>query len=74
MRLLPKHSQHAILNNLRMNVPRMTSFYMADSHIEVITGKQEGIYLWIATNYALGRFDHSHDEVWRHNRVIKASP
>ena len=41
----------------------MTKFYIADSHIEVITGKQEGIYLWIATNYALGRFDHTHDKV-----------
>jgi len=61
MRLLPKHKQHAVLNNLRKKVPKMTKFYVADSHIEVITGKQEGIYLWIATNYALGRFDHTHD-------------
>jgi len=61
MRLLPKHKQHAILHNLRKHVPLMSGFYVADSHIEVITGKQEGIYLWIATNYALGRFDHTHD-------------
>jgi len=60
MRLLPKHKRNAILINLRKQVPLMTRFYVADSHIEIITGKQEGIYLWIATNYALNRFDHTH--------------
>ena len=62
MRLLPKRKQNAILDDLRRNVPLMSDFYVTDSQIEVITGKQEGIYLWIATNYILGRFDHSHEK------------
>lgn len=63
MRVLPKHKREAILKNLRKNVPLMSDFLVVDSQIEVITGKQEGIYLWIATNYILNRFDHSHKKV-----------
>ncbi|XP_057305791.1 ectonucleoside triphosphate diphosphohydrolase 7-like [Hydractinia symbiolongicarpus] len=61
MRILPKVKQNAILHNLKVNIPKMSEFYFTESQVEVISGKQEGIYLWIATNYVLGRFDHTHD-------------
>ena len=61
MRLLSKRKQNAIIGNLREKIPLMSNFHVTDSQVEVITGKQEGIYLWIATNYILNRFDHSHD-------------
>ncbi|XP_047128102.1 ectonucleoside triphosphate diphosphohydrolase 7 [Hydra vulgaris] len=61
MRLLPESKREAILENLRENIPTMSHFHFVESQLEVISGKQEGIYLWIATNYILGRFDHSHD-------------
>lgn len=61
MRLLPKQKQDDIMKNLRSEIPKLTKFFFTNSQAEVITGKQEGIYLWIATNYILHRFDHSHD-------------
>ena len=61
MRLVALEKQKAIMKNIINNVPLMSNFYFTESHAEVITGKQEGIYLWIATNYILGRFDHTHD-------------
>eukprot|EP00794_Sanderia_malayensis_P005244 gene5244-5908_t len=61
MRLLSQHKQDAILNNLRSEIPKRYNFHLSPSQVEVISGKQEGIYLWIAINYILGRFDHSKD-------------
>eukprot|EP00795_Rhopilema_esculentum_P011964 gene11964-2540_t len=61
MRLLTKVNQNAILEDLRVNIPKRYSFHLSPSQVEVISGKQEGIYLWIAINYILGRFDHSRD-------------
>ncbi|RWS12840.1 ectonucleoside triphosphate diphosphohydrolase 7-like protein [Dinothrombium tinctorium] len=59
MRLLPLKKQEAILNNLRENIPRNFSFVFSPNYVQVITGKEEGIYSWIAINYLLGKFDHS---------------
>jgi len=61
MRLLPAMKRKNIIKNIEQQIPKMTEFFFTKSQVEVITGKQEGIYLWIATNYMLGRFDHSHD-------------
>lgn len=74
MRVLPKRKREAILQDLRRKIPLMTDFHVTDSQIEVITGKQEGIYLWIATNYILNRFDHSHDKITvaSHSHTIAA--
>ena len=35
--------------------------FVFDSHLEIITGKQEGIYQWIAINYVLDKFDAQSD-------------
>uniref|UniRef100_A0A1I8GUS9 Ectonucleoside triphosphate diphosphohydrolase 7 n=1 Tax=Macrostomum lignano TaxID=282301 RepID=A0A1I8GUS9_9PLAT len=59
MRLLPLASQEAILSNVRLGVKRSYSFLFSDTHAEVISGKQEGVYAWITTNFLLGRFSHS---------------
>ncbi|XP_074602949.1 ectonucleoside triphosphate diphosphohydrolase 7-like isoform X3 [Brevipalpus obovatus] len=59
MRLLSSASQEIILNNLRESVKSNSSFLFSSSNVEVITGKEEGIYSWISVNYLLNRYDHS---------------
>ena len=59
MRLLPTQTQTAILDDLRTDIPKNYSFLFPANHVEVITGKEEGIYSWIAVNYLMGRFDHT---------------
>ncbi|XP_062927372.1 ectonucleoside triphosphate diphosphohydrolase 4-like isoform X3 [Mobula hypostoma] len=61
MRLLPESQQGAILQNLYVNVPVEFDFLFSESHAEVISGKQEGVYAWIGINFVLGRFDHIED-------------
>ncbi len=50
--------QEAIMNNLRSDIPLEYEFLFTENHAEVISGKQEGVYAWIAINYMLGKFDH----------------
>jgi len=59
MRLLSNYSQNAILNNIRSKLAVNSTFLFSDNNIQVISGKEEGIYSWISVNYLLGRFDHS---------------
>ncbi|ELU13735.1 hypothetical protein CAPTEDRAFT_169216 [Capitella teleta] len=59
MRLISPRDQEAILNDLRSDIPLEFNFIFPETQAEVIPGKQEGVYAWIATNYALGKFDHS---------------
>ncbi|XP_023218165.1 ectonucleoside triphosphate diphosphohydrolase 4-like [Centruroides sculpturatus] len=59
MRLLSEDIQESILNDLRVDIPQNFSFHFPPTNVEVISGKQEGIYLWIAINYLLGNFDHT---------------
>lgn len=42
MRLIPKSKQNAILDDLRMNIPKRYNFHLSPSQVEVISGKQEG--------------------------------
>ncbi|XP_023694250.2 ectonucleoside triphosphate diphosphohydrolase 4 isoform X1 [Paramormyrops kingsleyae] len=62
MRMLPESQQEALLEDLRTDIPVHFNFLFSDSHVEVISGKQEGVYAWIGINFVLGRFDHVDDE------------
>ncbi|KAM4676975.1 ectonucleoside triphosphate diphosphohydrolase 4 isoform 2-T3 [Discoglossus pictus] len=62
LRILTESQQEAILEDLRINIPGDYEFLFSDSHAEVISGKQEGVYAWIGINFVLGRFDHIDDE------------
>ncbi|XP_043912658.1 ectonucleoside triphosphate diphosphohydrolase 7 isoform X2 [Protopterus annectens] len=62
MRLLPESQQTAILEDLYTDIPLEFDFLFSDSHAEVISGKQEGVYAWISINFVLGRFDHIEDD------------
>lgn len=59
LRLLDVDTQNSILEDLRSDIPKNFSFRLASTNIEVISGKQEGIFQWIAINYVLGRFNHN---------------
>ncbi|XP_047236257.1 ectonucleoside triphosphate diphosphohydrolase 4 isoform X2 [Girardinichthys multiradiatus] len=62
MRILPESQQEAILEDLRTDIPVHFNFLFSDSHVEVISGKQEGVYAWIGINFVLGRFNHPHND------------
>lgn len=51
-----------ILKSLRTGIREKYPFILVDNHAEVISGKDEGIYSWIAVNYLLRHFNHmTHD-------------
>uniref|UniRef100_A0A669DDK6 Ectonucleoside triphosphate diphosphohydrolase 7 n=1 Tax=Oreochromis niloticus TaxID=8128 RepID=A0A669DDK6_ORENI len=62
MRLLPESQQADIIEDLVTDVPLEFDFLFSRSHVEVISGKQEGVYAWIGINFVLGRFDHPDEE------------
>ncbi|XP_071210162.1 ectonucleoside triphosphate diphosphohydrolase 4-like [Salvelinus alpinus] len=62
MRVLPDGQQEALLEDLRTDVPVRFNFFFSDSHVEVISGKQEGVYAWIGINFVLGKFNHVDSE------------
>ncbi|XP_053727762.1 ectonucleoside triphosphate diphosphohydrolase 4 isoform X1 [Synchiropus splendidus] len=62
MRILPESQQEALLEDLRTDIPVNFNFLFSDSHVEVISGKQEGVYAWIGINFVLGRFDHEQSD------------
>ncbi|XP_022341260.2 ectonucleoside triphosphate diphosphohydrolase 7-like [Crassostrea virginica] len=62
MRMIPEQSQKAIFQNMYTEIPKMFPFVISESNLEVISGKQEGVYAWIAVNYVLHKFDHGADE------------
>uniref|UniRef100_A0A3Q3S158 nucleoside-triphosphate phosphatase n=1 Tax=Mastacembelus armatus TaxID=205130 RepID=A0A3Q3S158_9TELE len=62
MRILPESQQEALLEDLRTDIPVHFNFLFSDSHVEVISGKQEGVYAWIGINFVLGRFNHVHNK------------
>ncbi|XP_026125745.1 ectonucleoside triphosphate diphosphohydrolase 4 isoform X1 [Carassius auratus] len=68
MRVLPESQQEALLEDLRTDIPVNFNFLFSDSHVEVISGKQEGVYAWIGINFVLGRFHHVEDE---HEAVVE---
>ena len=62
MRLLPKDAQETILKNLRTGITSRYAFAFPEANMEIISGRQEGIYQWLAINYVLGNFDHYVDQ------------
>ena len=48
--------QKLLLEDLFNDIVRDYNFQIEKTHIQVISGKLEGIYSWIAINYVLGRF------------------
>jgi len=59
MRLLEKAKQEAVLTNVRKGIKDNFGFYFPEGHLEIISGKQEGIYQWLSINYVLGKFEHA---------------
>ena len=58
MRLLSNFSQDQIIAQLKKDIPNMGLGFSAEkTDIEVISGSDEGFYLWLAINYEYGRFD-----------------
>ncbi|XP_071166808.1 ectonucleoside triphosphate diphosphohydrolase 7-like [Mytilus edulis] len=67
MRMIPQESQKAIFEDLKNDIPKSFPFVFSDSNFEVISGKLEGVYAWIAVNYVLQKFGHGEEEhplVW----------
>ncbi|KAK0070415.1 ectonucleoside triphosphate diphosphohydrolase 7 [Biomphalaria pfeifferi] len=62
MRMLASSAQQAILQDLREDIGQTFQFIAPENHFEIISGKQEGVYAWIAINYALDRFSHGQRE------------
>ncbi|XP_011665022.2 ectonucleoside triphosphate diphosphohydrolase 4 isoform X1 [Strongylocentrotus purpuratus] len=62
MRMLPESQSQAILDDLKKDIPLEYGFLFPEKNVEVISGKQEGVYAWIGINYVLGRFDHSNND------------
>ena len=55
MRMIPQSDQAEILSAVRAEVPKMVDFIFSDSHADIITGKEEGIYAWISANFVLNK-------------------
>jgi len=51
-----------LLADLFNDIVREYNFQIQKTHIQVIPGKLEGIYSWIAINYVLGRFQSNDTE------------
>ena len=63
MRLLSKEDQDGILTHLKDGINANYPFLFPDGNLEVISGRQEGIYQWLAINYVLGKLDY-HIQNW----------
>jgi ectonucleoside triphosphate diphosphohydrolase 4 len=57
MRLIDHEQQEAIISNVRNGIASNFDFHFPDGNLEIISGKQEGIYQWLAINYVLDKFN-----------------
>ena len=64
MQIFFPRAQQAILNDLLRDIPKLYDFIVADNNFEVISGKLEGLYAWIAVNYVLDKFSHGESGVY----------
>lgn len=57
MRSLPPADQAALLREIRkgLDAYEASKFHFGSDHVRVITGQEEGLYGWLAMNFALGR-------------------
>ena len=58
MRLLSKPKQDLILSSLRKGIISEYPFLFPEGNLEIISGRQEGIYQWLAINYVLEKLDY----------------
>ncbi len=54
--------QKLLLEDLFNDIVQHYNFQIQKTHIQVIPGKLEGIYSWIAINYVLGRFQNNNTD------------
>lgn len=57
MRMLSTADQESILDDLRVDIPLKYNFHFMASHVEVITGKQEGKYAKYTLKLMKNAFD-----------------
>ncbi|KAH0790852.1 nucleoside phosphatase GDA1/CD39 [Histomonas meleagridis] len=57
MRLLPKLKQDQIMSDLKKELSKQTKFIVKKKHIKVITGTDEGLFLWLALNDLIYKFN-----------------
>lgn len=62
MRLIPTEQAEQIIADIVVDIPLKYDFVFSKSQVEIISGKQEGVYAWISLNYLLGRFHHVQDD------------
>jgi len=73
MRLLEKEKQDAVLANVRKGIRENFEFYFPEGHLEIISGKQEGIYQWLSINYVLGKFQHA-EHLGKDEELVAVEP
>ncbi|EAS04667.2 GDA1/CD39 nucleoside phosphatase family protein (macronuclear) [Tetrahymena thermophila SB210] len=63
LRQVPQQQQEQILNLVRTVFRKQDSFYfLDDSWVKVITGEEEGLFLWLSVNYAYQHIKHSNNQ------------
>eukprot|EP00124_Ichthyophonus_hoferi_P002653 Ihof_evm5s190 gene=Ihof_evmTU5s190 len=56
LRLLPEPTRDMMLDDIAKQISKSYNYQFNRGHVDIISGKMEGVYSWITTNYLLGRF------------------
>ena len=70
MRLLPVEKQKAILDDLLADIPKKYKFRLGPDSVKIITGKEEGLYAWMATNYMSNRLNGKNETTGQRDLTI----
>ena len=70
MRLLTEEKQKAILSDLLADIPKKYRFRLAPDSVKIITGKEEGVYAWIAINYSSHKLDGKNETTGQRDPTI----